>query len=212
MKSYQTELSQQLEQMNIDLSNDQVSSLIAYLELLIKWNKAYNLTSVRDPYVMISRHLADSLSILPYIKNMAINNLEIVDVGSGAGLPGIPLSICLPESQVTTIDSNGKKTRFQQQVKLELNIDNLTVVNSRVEAYQPGPFDLVISRAFASINDMLDWTDHLCKENGYFLAMKGLYPEQEILMLKGGYSVKDSYQLVVPKCDAERHLLIVGRA
>ena len=212
MSDYQTELKQQLQQMGIEISSRQQQALIGYLELLVKWNKAYNLTSVRDPFAMISRHLTDSLSVLPFVKQPTLDNPRLIDVGSGPGLPGIPLAICLPEYHITTIDSNGKKTRFQQQVKMELALDNLTVVNSRVEAYQPEPADMVISRAFASLNDMLDWTHHLCKDQGIFLAMKGLYPEQEIQSLRDGYIVKESHQLMVPKCDAERHLLILGRA
>lgn len=170
MSDYQTELSQQISQMGLAITASQQLQLIKYLELLVKWNKAYNLTSVRDPLTMISRHLADSLSVLPYIQSANLEQQRLIDVGSGPGLPGIPLAICLPEFQVTTIDSNGKKTRFQQQVKMELNLENLTVVNSRVENYQPEPFDIVISRAFASIEDMLEWTNHLCKNQGIFFG------------------------------------------
>ncbi len=212
MKDFQTELSDQLAIMELAVSAEQQASLIHFLELLIKWNKAYNLTSVRDPMAMISRHLADSLSILPYIKNSTLAANRIIDVGSGPGLPGIPLAICLPEHQITTIDSNGKKTRFQQQVKMALGLNNLTVINERVERFQPEPFDMVISRAFASINDMLEWTDHLCKDQGIFLAMKGLYPDHEIHTLKDGFTLQQTHRLTVPKCDAERHLLILGRA
>ncbi len=212
MSDYQTELSQQISQMGLAITASQQLQLIKYLELLVKWNKAYNLTSVRDPLTMISRHLADSLSVLPYIQSANLEQQRLIDVGSGPGLPGIPLAICLPEFQVTTIDSNGKKTRFQQQVKMELNLENLTVVNSRVENYQPEPFDIVISRAFASIEDMLEWTNHLCKNQGIFLAMKGLYPEQEIQTLNDGFRLLQTHRLSVPKCDAERHLLILGRA
>lgn len=207
MKDYSAQLARQLQQMGLTIAAEQQQQLIAYLELLIKWNKAYNLTAVRDPQEMISRHLADSLSILPYVEGQ-----RIIDVGSGPGLPGIPLAICKPDCQITTIDSNGKKTRFQQQVKLELGLTNLTVVHSRVEAYKPEPFDAVISRAFASLNDMLDWTHHLCADKGIFLAMKGLYPEQEISTLRNGFCVKQTHSLSVPECDAERHLLILGRA
>lgn len=212
MSDYQTELSQQLSAMELSLTAQQQSSLIKYLELLIKWNKAFNLTSVRDPLEMISRHLADSLSVLPYVRTDKAQAQRLIDVGSGPGLPGIPLAICLPELDVTTLDSNGKKTRFQQQVKMELGLANLTVVNSRVESHQPEPFDLVISRAFASIKDMLEWTQHLCKDQGIFLAMKGLYPEEELQAVDPQFVLEASHRLFVPKCDAERHLLILRRA
>lgn len=207
MSDYRKQLDKLLAQMNIVISDDQADQLIDYIELLVKWNKAYNLTAVRSPEAMIIRHLADSLSILAHVSGE-----RIIDVGSGPGLPGIPLAICKPECAVTTIDSNGKKTRFQQQVKTELGLNNLTVVQSRVEAYQPDPYDAVISRAFASLNDMLDWTAHLCADKGIFLAMKGLYPEQEISTLREGFSLQSTHVLTVPGCDAERHLLILGRA
>lgn len=153
------------------------------------------------------RHLLDSLSILPWIGEGAL-----LDVGSGPGLPGIPLAIMRPELAVTTLDSNGKKTRFQQQVKLELGLPNLQVVQSRVEQFDGGPFEQIVSRAFASLNDMLSWTGHLCSDRGVFLAMKGLYPEAELEQLPPGYQLHASHRLHVPDTDGERHLLIMGPA
>lgn len=196
-----------LERMNLSLEAEKIDTLMAYLQMLIKWNKAYNLTAVRDPQEMVSRHLLDSLSVLPHIRDEAL-----IDVGSGPGLPGIPLAICRPDLQITTLDSNGKKTRFQIQAKIELKLNNLTVVHERVEKYQVEPFKQVISRAFASLEDMIHWTRHLCAEDGVFLAMKGLYPDEELAALPTDIVVKDSHRLQVPDTDGERHLLILGRA
>jgi len=197
----------QLKTLKLELPQSQIEKLIEYLNLLIKWNKAYNLTSVRDPQEMVSRHLIDSLSILPYV-----DGKRIIDVGSGPGLPGIPLAICRPDVDVTTLDSNGKKTRFQIQAKTALGLDNLTVINERVEKYQVEPFDQVVSRAFASLQDMLHWTAHLCKNDGIFIAMKGLYPEDELKAMPAGFELKACHSLVVPGTDGERHLLAIGRS
>lgn len=195
-----------INKLGLELNDHQIDQLISYLNLLIKWNKAYNLTAVRDPLEMVNRHLIDSLSIVPYIKGK-----RIIDVGSGPGLPGIPMAICYPELPVTTLDSNGKKTRFQLQVKTELSLENLTVVNDRVENCEFEPFDQVISRAFASIEDMIKWTHQLCSKEGVFLAMKGLYPEDELSALPDGFELKTCHRLQVPETDGERHLLVLGR-
>ncbi|WP_409524330.1 16S rRNA (guanine(527)-N(7))-methyltransferase RsmG [Nitrincola sp. MINF-07-Sa-05] len=207
MQEYRSLLSSRLKGLGLDLSSQQQEQLLNYLALLVKWNKAFNLTAIRDPEQMIDRHLVDSLSIMPHVPAG-----RLLDVGSGAGLPGIPLAICRPDLQVTTLDSNGKKTRFQLQAKAELKLENLNVINSRVEQYQVDPFDSIVSRAFASLRDMLEWTGHLCAESGVFLAMKGLYPEQELNDLPAGYVLKDSHRLDVPGTEGERHLLILGRA
>lgn len=200
-------LLQQTKALNLSISNEQVDQLMAYLSLLVKWNKAYNLTAIRDPKEMVSRHLIDSLSVLPYVKGK-----RLIDVGSGPGLPGIPLAICLPDLEVTTLDSNGKKTRFQQQVKMELGLNNLEVIHSRVEKLDVPAFDMVISRAFASLRDMLVWTGHLAAEKGVFLAMKGQYPEDELTEIPKAFTLRESHRLGLPDNDAERHLLILGRA
>ncbi|PIE25170.1 MAG: 16S rRNA (guanine(527)-N(7))-methyltransferase RsmG [Neptuniibacter caesariensis] len=199
-------LKQGISQLELELTEYQINQLIRYLNLLIKWNKAYNLTAVRDPIEMVNRHLVDSLSIVPYIEGK-----RIIDVGSGPGLPGIPLAICYPDLAVTTLDSNGKKTRFQLQVKGELGLENLMVVNERVENCDFEPFDQVISRAFASLEDMINWTKQLCHEEGVFLAMKGLYPEEELSALPDGFELKACYRLNVPGAEGERHLLVLGR-
>lgn len=195
-----------ISELDLELSDEKIEKLIRYLNLLIKWNKAYNLTAVRDPMEMVTRHLIDSLSVVPYIKGE-----RIIDVGSGPGLPGIPLAICYPQLPVTTLDSNGKKTRFQVQVKSELNLENLTIINDRVENCDFEPFDQVISRAFASLQDMINWTHQLCSEDGVFLAMKGLYPQEELSALPDGYELKICHRLNVPGTEGERHLLVLGR-
>ncbi|WP_051298703.1 16S rRNA (guanine(527)-N(7))-methyltransferase RsmG [Marinobacterium litorale] len=205
MSSYQHQLEQQLQALEIRVTDNQIEKLLAYHALLAKWNRAYNLTAVRDPAEMISRHLVDSLSILPWI-----NEQPLLDVGSGPGLPGIPLAIMRPELSVTTLDSNGKKTRFQTQVKMELGLDNLQVIHGRVEACESGPFGQIVSRAFASLVDMVNLTAHLRADGGVFLAMKGLYPEAELEQLPPGYQLQASHRLRLPGTDGERHLLILG--
>ena len=206
MRQYRDLLLCGINPLQIKLNEQQIDALLAYHELLVKWNKAYNLTAVRDPAQMITRHLVDSLSVLPWV-----GSGRLLDVGSGPGLPGIPLAICRPDLAVTTLDSNGKKTRFQMQVKTELGLDNLTVINGRVEAIEAPPFDMVTSRAFASIADMLNLSGHLAAEQGVFLAMKGLYPEAEIEQIPAGFELRASHRLELPDTEGERHLLILGR-
>lgn len=195
------------EQLGIDLSPDQADQLIAYLGLLKKWNKAYNLTAVRDPDEMVSRHLLDSLSVLPYALGT-----RCLDVGSGGGMPGVILAAMNPHRQITVLDSNGKKTRFLTQVRVELGLQNLTVVNSRVEAYQPDHrYEMIVSRAFSSLADFTHLTRHLGSDDTRWLAMKGLYPEEELSALPVDFQVTESAQLSVPGCQGTRHLLILRR-
>jgi 16S rRNA (guanine527-N7)-methyltransferase len=202
------ELSQGAEQLGVALSEGQHSQLLAYLALLIKWNKAYNLTAVRDPDEMVSRHLLDSLSVIPHIGDSP----RWLDVGSGGGMPGIPLAILFPEKQVTVLDSNGKKTRFLTQVKLELKLDNLQVIHSRVEAFQPPlPFTGIVSRAFSSLEDFTNWTRHLGDLNTRWLAMKGLHPSDELVALPQDFHLDSAQALTVPGCQGQRHLLILRR-
>ncbi len=205
---YQALLMQQCRQMDVMLTESQYEQLLRYHALLVKWNKTFNLTAVRSPEQMITRHLVDSLSILPYIEVE-----RLIDVGSGPGLPGIPLAICRPDLPITLLDSNIKKSRFQFQAKAELGLDNVEVVHERVEKFQPEiRFDGVISRAFASLQDMIHWTEHLCADEGIFLAMKGMYPVEEIELLPDHMAVQRSIRLNVPDTEGERHLLILGRA
>jgi len=203
---YRQRLCDGIDQLGLELDEQTINQLLEYLAMLIKWNKAYNLTAVRDPMEMIDRHLLDSLSILPYIREETL-----IDVGSGPGLPGIPVAICKPDVPVITMDSNGKKTRFQLQVKAQLKLANLTVEHGRVEESDVPPAGQVVSRAFASLEDMITWCHTLCREDGIFLAMKGLYPEAELAALPKGYELKDYHRLQVPGTDGERHLLMLGR-
>jgi 16S rRNA (guanine527-N7)-methyltransferase len=200
-------LSSGLTQLGVDATAEQQEQLLAYLGLMQKWNKAYNLTAIRDPQQMLVRHLLDSLAVVPHI-----NSDELIDVGSGGGLPGIPLAILFPEQSITTLDSNSKKTRFQNQVRIELGLNNLKVIHGRVEAVQDRQFGQVISRAFASIVDMVSLSHALLAEKGVFLAMKGRYPDAELAELPPQYVLQQSYELHVPGLDEERHLLVLGRA
>ncbi|BBB27953.1 16S rRNA (guanine(527)-N(7))-methyltransferase RsmG [Amphritea japonica] len=206
-QQYHNLLEQQCRQIGLELTSEQYQQLLNYHALLIKWNKAFNLTAVRSPEEMISRHLIDSLSVLPYI-----DVERLIDVGSGPGLPGIPLAICRPDLPITLLDSNIKKSRFQFQAKAELGLDNIDVIHERVEKYTPEVlFDGVISRAFASLQDMIHWTSHLCSDEGIFLAMKGMYPVEEIALLPESINLRQSIRLDVPGTDGERHLLKLGR-
>jgi 16S rRNA (guanine527-N7)-methyltransferase len=194
-------------ELGITLEETQLLALLAYLQLLQKWNKAYNLTAIRDPLQMVDRHLLDSLSIAPYIRVE-----RIIDVGTGPGLPGIPLAIAFPDKSFTLLDSVGKKTRFLQQVKMELQLDNIHIHNGRVESFQPERlFDGVVSRAFSSLQLMLDLTSHLIPLEGQFLAMKGIYPTSELAALSSQFKLCESHRLQVPGIEEERHLLVLSK-
>ena len=207
MVDHAGQLARGARQMDVALSDGQAEQLLAYMALLNKWNKAYNLTAVRDPDEMVSRHLLDSLSILPFV-----GAGRWLDVGSGGGMPGVILAIMLPDNHFTLLDSNGKKTRFLTQVKMELGLDNLLVVNSRVEAFSPDQaFDGIVSRAFSSLADFTHLTRHLSTPTTRWLAMKGLYPDAELQALADDFSVQQSLELSVPGCVASRHLLILQR-
>jgi 16S rRNA (guanine527-N7)-methyltransferase len=203
---YKALLKTGLKKLNIELSEDKIDKLLAYHALLVKWNKAYNLTAVRDPEEMIRRHLLDSLSILPHIEGDTI-----LDVGTGPGLPGIPMSICFPEKNFTLLDSNGKKTRFLVQAKIELKLENMTPVQARIESFEHDKFDAITSRAFATLKDMVDGSIHLLKDDGFFFAMKGLYPTDEIGQLDNRTTVLDCFALHVPGEEAERHLVKIKK-
>lgn len=178
-----------------------------YLELLTKWNKVFNLTSITDPHDMVMLHILDSLSIHPYL-----HGSHILDVGTGAGLPGIPLAILLPEKKFTLMDSNSKKTRFLTQVVLELKLKNVAVIHSRCEDLRPERlFDSILSRAFASLRVMLEVTQHLVAPHGKFLAMKGVYPESEIQELPQGFKSLAVHKLEIKGLDAERHLVCLAK-
>lgn len=198
-------LKQGIKQLALSITEQQQALLLDYLELLAKWNKAYNLTAVRDINEMVSRHLLDSLSIVPYIKGN-----YWLDVGSGGGMPGIPLAIIFPDTEFTLLDSNGKKTRFLTQVALQLKLTNVNVVNQRVESFHvKQPFTGIVSRAFSSLVEFINLTKHLAGEETEWLAMKGVYPEQELQSLPAEFKVEADYQLTVPNCEGQRHLLII---
>ena len=180
-----------LMQAGIVITDIQKTQLVQLVELLHKWNKAYNLTSVRDPDAMLVKHILDSLV-----------------VSTGPGLPGLPLAIINPDKQFVLLDSLGKRINFIRQVIQELGLTNVTPVKSRVEEYQPEVgFDGVLSRAFASLEDMLSWCHHLPSPEGSFLALKGQYPEQELAQLPASIRLVAAHQLVVPELEGERHLL-----
>ncbi|APS57565.1 16S rRNA (guanine(527)-N(7))-methyltransferase RsmG [Piscirickettsia salmonis] len=196
-------LIQGINQLNLSLGDDQVNLLIDYVQLLNKWNKTYNLTAIRDINEMISVHLLDSLAVAPYLQGY-----DILDVGTGAGLPGIPLAICFPEYNFTLLDSNGKKTRFVQQAVLTLGLKNINVVQSRIEHFvSQDKFTTIISRAFAAIDDMLKGAAHLCRHQGEFLAMKGIDPEKEWQAVAADYHLLETIKLSVPFIDGDRHLV-----
>ena len=176
-----------------------------YLGLLQRWNTAYNLTAVRDAQLMVYRHILDSLAIGPHLGG----GVRCIDVGTGAGLPGIPLAIAYPEREFHLLDSIGKKTRFLFQVKTELGLDNITVHNNRVETFPVDtPYDVVLSRAFASLIDMVESCMHLCAPEGRFLAMKGLYPEQELDALDADRcQFVSAHKIQVPGLSEQRHLV-----
>lgn len=199
---------------NMGLVLDQATKmrLLRYVGLLDQWNKAYNLTAIREPERMIGLHILDSLSVLRQIGEPA----KLLDVGTGGGLPGIPLAITLatvaPQVRVTMLDTITKKTTFVRHVIGDLRLTNADVVTDRVEKYQPPyNFDVVISRAFAELKDFIDGAGHLCAEGGKMLAMKGVHPFDEITRLPEGFVVDQVVQLSVPQVDGQRHLVIVKK-
>ena len=196
-------LQQGLQSLAAHITQEQQRKLVVFVELLDKWNRVYNLTAVRDPRQMLQRHILDSLSILPYVQGS-----RIADIGAGPGLPGIPLAIVLPEKQFVLVDSNRKKTRFMQQAKTELGLDQVNVVCSRIEDFHPDElFDSVISRAFTNLQQMAEWSSHLLKCEGRLLAMKGQYPEQEIADLANSFEIKAVHKINYAGLDAERYLI-----
>ncbi|MEJ6007814.1 16S rRNA (guanine(527)-N(7))-methyltransferase RsmG [Paucibacter sp. AS339] len=198
--------------LQLDLSAQQQEALLAYLALIAKWNKVYNLTSLRDPQAMLTHHLIDSLSLLPALRRHAAGKpLRLMDVGSGGGLPGVVIAICNPEIDVTCVDAVAKKATFIKQVAAELRLPNLHGEHSRVEALKTAPFDLITSRAFASLLDFTTLTrQHLkpgAESTAIWLAMKGQHPADEIAALPADLDVFHVEQLKVPNLDAQRCLI-----
>lgn len=194
--------------LGLELNEATRQRLVAYGALLMKWNKVYNLTAIRDETSMIDLHLLDSLAILPHVQHVK----RVADIGAGGGLPGIPLAICRPDCEVALVETVGKKTSFLLQAKAELGLANLSVHNLRVENFKPAaPFPAVSSRAFASLADFITLTDHLVAPGGEWIAMKGVYPQDELDALPAGFRLRESRRLQVPGVDAERHLLFITR-
>lgn len=189
-------------ELGLAVNEQQESALFRYLQLLEKWNKKFNLTAVRDIDEMVSLHMLDSLSIAPFI-----DAKSLLDVGSGAGLPGIPLAICFPDLQVTLLDSNGKKVRFCRQAIMELGLENIQAVQARIESYDNEEFDQITTRAFASLENMVAWLNHLLSKKTQLLAMKGALPENEIRQLSDAGFQVETIKLQVPFVTGERHLL-----
>lgn len=201
-------LSTGIESMGLMVTQEQQQKLIAYVALMHKWNKAYNLTSVREPEQMVVKHLLDSLSVMPHISAQ-----NVIDVGTGPGLPGMPLAIVLPETRFTLLDSLGKRVRFMKQCVHELKLENVECVHDRVEAHtEKAPYDIVLSRAFASLKDMLHWCEHLVDSNGKYLALKGQFPQSEIDEVSNHFCVDSVLTLEVPDLVGERHLVTIHKA
>ncbi len=193
-------------ELELAVDRGQQQQLLEYLALLVKWNRAYNLTAVRDEAQMVTRHLLDSLSIAPLVTAR-----RLVDVGTGAGLPGVPLAILFPAREFHLLDSNGKKTRFLFQVKTALGLDNMTVHQARVELFHPAQrYEAVLSRAFASLQDMVQGCRHLLTPGGCFLAMKGAFPTDELASVSQDYPERAVYPLRVPGLDEQRHLVVLA--
>lgn len=200
-------------QLGVALSAGQKQQLLDYVVLLGKWNAVYNLTAIRDPKQMMIQHILDSLAIVPAISERAASN--VLDVGSGGGLPGIVIAIALPNVHVTLNDIVHKKTAFQSQAKAHLGVSNLSVVTGRVESLTPGvevpeKFAVIVSRAFAELSDFVTLSRHLVADGGRILAMKGVKPDAEIARLPAGATATRIDRLIVPMLDAERHLIEVA--
>ena len=198
-------LAEGLTELALSLNEQTQTRLLQYLDLLEKWNRVYNLTAIRDKDQMVSNHLLDSLVLTPFVCG-----LRILDVGSGAGLPGIPLALASPQLDVTLLDSNHKKAAFLRQAMAELALPNVSVVSERVESWQPEQkFDCIVSRAFAELAEFVSLAKHLLAPGGYFAAMKGLHPYEELEKLPPGWDAREVLVLKVPGLDAARHLVLI---
>ncbi len=207
LESIREELTRGIQELGLKDNEPAIAKLLAYLILLQKWNSSFNLSGITDIESMVSRHILDSLSLNPYLQGETF-----VDIGSGAGLPGIPLAIFNPDKQFILIDSNGKKTRFLTQAKIELGLENISVENCRVEHYQSQrQIDMVMCRAFSTLEDIVSKFQPNFSENCKLLAMKGHVPENEISKLPHGFGVSRIINLRIPGSDAQRHLIEVIR-
>ena len=192
-------------ELSLELGEATIERLLDYVDLLVRWNAAYNLTAVRDPGGMVTRHLLDSLAVLPFV-----NGTSLADLGSGAGLPGIPLALARRFEAVALVDSNGKKARFLREAVRQLGLTGARVIEARVETVQ-GSFDCITARAFATLADMLALGGHLLAPGGRWLALKGRDPQDELALLPAGFEVESVRRLDVPGLDAERHLVTIRR-
>jgi 16S rRNA (guanine527-N7)-methyltransferase len=200
---YHKFLLEKSESLGLFLSDQQAERLLRYAELVHRWNRTYNLTAVRNFEAVLNRHILDSLSMVRYVED----DKRVLDVGSGAGLPGIPLALVRSDLKVALLDSNGRKASFLRQVISDLKIVNAGVVNDRVESFVPKEkFDVVVARAFSSLDNLIRMTHHLYKEDGYLLAMKGMYPSAELAEIAVEHEI---YNLKVPGDAAERHLVMI---
>lgn len=201
-------LAEGLDALGLDVPAGTRARLLAFGELLLKWNRVYNLTAIRAPQEVITHHLLDSLAVLPHLADVR----RLADIGSGGGLPGVALAIARPDLQVVSVETVNKKAVFQQQARIELGLDNFRAVNARVETLtDEAPFDGVISRAFAELATFVELAGHLAGPDGRLFAMKGVYPDEEIARLPAGWHVAAGHRLTVPGLDAERHLIILER-
>lgn len=196
-----------LDQTHLNLSANQKKQLVDFVALLDKWNKAYNLTSVRDPNEMLIKHILDSLVVSPYLQGQ-----QFIDVGTGPGLPGIPLAIANPDKQFVLLDSLGKRITFIKNAVRQLGLKNVVPVQSRVEEFQDQQFDGVLSRAFASLKDMTDWCYHLPNTSGQFYALKGQYHADELAEISQPIALVEVIKLDVPELVGERHLVVLKKA
>ncbi|HVT32991.1 MAG TPA: 16S rRNA (guanine(527)-N(7))-methyltransferase RsmG [Rhodanobacteraceae bacterium] len=203
--SLRVRLADGLSALDIQLDADAIERLLDYVDLLVRWNGAFNLTAVRDPAGMVTRHLLDSLAILPHVSGETM-----ADLGSGAGLPGIPVAIAAPGREILLVDSNGKKARFLREAVRRLALAKTRVAESRVENVE-GAFDCITARAFASLGDMLDRGGHLLAPEGRWLALKGRFPDDELSGVPRAFEVEKTIELDVPGLDAERHLVVLRR-
>lgn len=195
-------------ELRLPLSDAQLSQLLDYLQLLTKWNAVYNLTAMRDPSQKVTQHLLDSLAAVPAFDDAT----RVLDVGAGGGLPGIVLAVARPDLGITLVDTVHKKTAFLTQAKAELGLHNVAVQTARVEQLQVRqPFDVITSRAFAELKDFVTWSSHLLTQDGCFIALKGVYPKEEIERLPPGWKVTGVQPLKVPGLDAERHIVRIQR-
>ncbi|WP_289032023.1 16S rRNA (guanine(527)-N(7))-methyltransferase RsmG [uncultured Paraglaciecola sp.] len=191
----------------LNVSEQQQELLIDYILMVNRWNKAFNLTSIREPEKMVIKHIVDSIVVAPYL-----DKTHYIDVGTGPGLPGIPLAIMCPDKHFVLLDSLGKRVRFMKQVAHELGIKNIEPVQSRVEDYIPNhKIDGVLSRAFASLKDMLHWCQHLVDSHGVYLALKGQLPLDELEELPSGFTLQETLKLDVPGLDGERHIVKIKK-